>query len=764
MHHVRNAFVGLAIAMMAPACGNDEMTDGDGPDACVSDRDFFEGEVWGKVMGQTCVACHSLAGPAAEQQSKFLLQPTAYPGFLDQNFANARTISAQQIGGVSELLLKPLGEQAHGGGPIFDQASPQYAILEEFVARSAAPSQCEDAAPATLADIEQLDGPHTLRKAMLLVAARLPTLAEQASVATTEEAALDASLDIALEQAMSEPAFYDWIIETYNDVFLVDRYLSFGGRGTGLLNGTFWPNAPKTNDTMMTSTLVRDRANLAVSREPLQLIAHIVRQNRPFTEILTADYTVVNPYSEYVYGITNTAPADTADQNVWREVQLTNADGTLTLPHAGVLSSPMWLNRFPTTNTNRNRHRARMVFEQFLATDILAIADRPVDAAESTAFPNPTREDPSCKSCHSQIDPIAGDFQKWNNNDQELWQPTTNWFPEMYPAGYGGQVLDTAEYPRALPWLAEQIVADPRFAISVTRTVFSALTGQQTLEYPKPGAEHFDAHRVAFTAQDAVLARIAADFIATNYDFRTVVKGVVKSVYFRAANLAAEVEGDAAILVGAMGTARFATPEQLSRKVAAVTGMPWARSTTDRRSQLVVDYRIAFGGIDSDLIVDRLSAPNGMMSGVAWRMANEVACLSTAYDFTKPSEARSLFPGIAVTDVPEIAGTVQPEVEAKVRQALVHLHEQVLGEVHTADDADITRAWTLWLETWREGKAAMTAGTSNANLNGQCRGRWDATGAELPAAQRVETDPDFTIRSWMAVMTYLLADYRFLHL
>ena len=33
----------------------------------------------------------------------------------------------------------------------------------------------------------------------------------------------------------------------------------------------------------------------AVAREALELIAHVVREDRPFTEILTADYTLVNP-------------------------------------------------------------------------------------------------------------------------------------------------------------------------------------------------------------------------------------------------------------------------------------------------------------------------------------------------------------------------------------------------------------------------------------------------------------------------------------
>ena len=742
-----------SLAAWLSACGTDSAVT-----ECVSDRDFFEQQVWREVMGNSCIGCHTLAGPAAELQAKLLLQPTAYPGFLDENFGNAKSVAAIEIAGTSALLLKPLGEQNHGGGVVLEQGSPEYKILQEFVERSATPTEgCEDVVPPPLDGVELLDGPHTLRKALLLMNGRLPTQAERDSVG--DPATVDTGLDAMLEQAMTEPAFYDWVVEAYNDVVLVDRYLSFTGRAVNLLNTEDWPNASTATFGVLPQ-LDRERGNLAVTREPVQLIAHIIRENRPFTEILTADYTVVNPWSAQIYGLTGLTFADPTNPNEWQPTKLTfsRAGATITLPHAGVLSSPMWLNRFPSTNTNRNRHRARMVYQQFLATDILAIADRPVDAAESTSYLNPTREDPACKVCHAQIDPIAGSFQKWTPNDPERWNPALSWYPEMYPAGYQGELLDTSEYERALPWLASRLSADPRFPISVTRTVFKALTGQATLEYPAAGSLDFEAHRAAFVAQNAVLSQIAAEFVASNYNFRTVVKGIVKSAAFRATNLVAPVDGAAAIEVGALGTAQFSTPEQLTRKIAAVTGMPWARNTTDRRSQLIADYRIAYGGIDSDLIVDRLRTPNGMMSGVAWRMANEVACISTAHDFTRPPASRALFPAIEITDVPEVDGTPQPGVEAKVRAGLVHLHEQILGETHVADDDDINRAWSLWLETWRETTAA-----NSTSLVFQCRGRWDASGVDLPLTDRIENDTNFTIRAWMAVITYLLADYRFLY-
>ncbi len=37
------------------------------------------------------------------------------------------------------------------------------------------------------------------------------------------------------------------------------------------------------------------------------------------------------------------------------------------------------------------------------------------------------------------------------------------------------------------------------------------------------------------------------------------------------------------------------------------------------------------------------------------------------------------------------------------------------------------------------------------------------TGEDLPEERRVRRDEDYTMRAWMAVVTYLLSDYDFLY-
>jgi hypothetical protein len=227
------------------------------------------------------------------------------------------------------------------------------------------------------------------------------------------------------------------------------------------------------------------------------------------------------------------------------------------------------------------------------------------------------------------------------------------------------------------------------------------------------------------------------------------------SPYFRARNVSAEAAETQRGKLDAYGTGRLSTPESLVRKLRAVVGFDWVRY--DRQPALTTTYDILYGGIDSDAVTQRLEEPNGVMSSVMARMANEVACQATAWDFLQAPERRKLFPSVAVTDTPATA----PD---KIRANIRYLHAQVLGEDLPEGSPELERTFALFNETWLEGTAKVAAKTLGANPPYNCRGRWDrTTGVELPEGQRLEDDKNYTIRSWMAVVTYLLSDYRFLY-
>ena len=94
-----------------------------------------------------------------------------------------------------------------------------------------------------------------------------------------------------------------------------------------------------------------------------------------------------------------------------------------------------------------------------------------------------------------------------------------------------------------------------------------------------------------------------------------------------------------------------------------------------------------------------------------------------------------------------------------MKDADAYLHHPLLGENLNPDAAEVDRTYKVFLETWHELSTAQTD-----DLQWWCQGRWDrSTGLDLPEDQVIGTDPDKTIRSWMAVMAYLMMDYQFMY-
>lgn len=723
------------------------------PEDCYSTRDFFADRVWAPLMSTTCLQCHDPTGVAAEKGAKFRLLSPVYPGFIEANLENIRSIAGYEYEGLPLLLAKPGGVVDHGGGALLSEDSPVYMDIAELLVQLEDPIECAPMPPsASFPDVELLTPAQTLRKAALHLNGRLPTAEELEAVATGGEPALIDALDV----LMTEQGFYDRLGDIFNDVFFTDTYLTRGAINQLNGNPPDWPNvAVYLNKDMPLDKAQAARINAAVAREPLLLVQYIVRNGLPFTDVLLAPYTVFTPDSAYLYGL-ELPFVDPEDPNELQPgtLTVTRGGGTVPFPHAGVLTSPMWLNRFPTTPTNRNRHRARKVYDQFLATDVLALASQAIDPAAGSSFANPTRDAAECAKCHRVIDPIAGAFQAFDKNNQEFLLDPPVWYPEMFAPGYGNELMPADQFSVGIQWLAQRVAADPRFALAMTHTVHRALTGQRPLAYPTDaGAPDYKARMTAWEVQDEALRAISAEFVAANYDLKLVFREVILSPYYRGIALAQAPSPERAAELGAVGTGRLSPPELLSRKIQAVTGVRWGGTATDL---LLGDYKILYGGIDSFDVTQRLTAVNQIMASVAQRMAIEVACSATAFDFTRPPEQRLLFPLVDIADTHEFN-------EEAIRNNIVYLHERVLGEVLAADDAAIDATVDLFIATWVQGQKNLIDASETASL-GSCKAIKDpTTGVDLPVEQQLANDELYTIRAWQAVVIYLLSDYKFLY-
>jgi mono/diheme cytochrome c family protein len=767
---------------------------GDPGGSCQSTRSYFLSEVWGPVMAQTCVNCHAPGGQAQLQNARFQLLPASYPDFADTNLANIASVAniLYDNGGrqMSVLLAKPLGMMSHGGGQIFREGSPEYnaiaGLLERMNSDSRGNESCRDygslAAPS---GVTLLDWGATLRKAALDQLGRLPT-PEETAQASVDEAGFEATLATMLQ----EDAFYARWRTAFNDLMLTDRYVTRDGcdqRALNLISGRDFPNrgaydggggegldccgTDRDNPSCVDVRRNFLEANNAIAREPINLFEHVVRNNRPFSEVLTADYVLVNPQSAYIYGLQDQVDfGGSYDPNQLREARITytrrytdTRSETVPFPHAGVLTTPTFLNRYPTTDTNRNRHRARIVQSYFLATDILKVGERPIDPTAGEALvQTPTMNYGPCVMCHRINDPIAGAFRGFFPSDGTQWRydPHDAWYTDMFPPGFAGENMPGASYPSALQWLAPRVASDPRFVTSAVKFVYKSLTGREPLSYPTDTADPLYAARAAaWNQQDRIFRAIGRRFVANNMNFRTVVIEMIKSPIFRAVAGPSTMDAARVASLAGLGTGRLLTPELLTARVRAIAGFRWVRDTTRQDEWLMNDFYLPYGGINSDTVITRATDPSGIIVNVAARMATEVACRGTAFDFTRPQAQRRFFTQVERDVVPESAGHAVPESAATIRRNIVELHRLILGENLSPDSPEIDRTFNLFLETWRE---ASTSG-SNA-LPSSCRATVDLnTGENLEMSARITDDPQGTIRAWMAVLTYLFSDYKFIY-
>jgi len=775
--------VGISAASLFAGCsdGDDKEGGNTAANACLSNRRFFESQVWASFMSQKCARCHTPDGEAVnEKGAKLVLQTASYPNFIDTNLAALQQSSNEKFGDKVKLLEKPLGGLDHGGGQVIAPGGPEHLALQELVKRFQSGDPCPDTSIASVDGVTMSTTASLGRKAAIDLGGRLPTADEEAAL--VEGAAGDQALDAMLDKLMTEETFYKRLREMYNDLFLTDRFLSYGGAAIDFMDTeNMYPAlAPYRNgEAPEYSSDKRPKINEALAREPLNLITYVARNDKPFTEILTANYAVVNPYLAIAYG-SQAAFTNPDDPNELQPTQVILGSGD-PLPHAGILSTPAFLNRWVTSPTNRNRGRSRRVYQFFLATDILKIAERPVDPSAASTHENPTQNDPNCKMCHKLIDPIAGGFRGYDDSNYENFKGSREWHGDMVAPGFSGAPLPPESYGSALAWTAQQIVGDPRFVISIINTVYTGLTGRKPIAYPTEAvnAPGHDLRVAAWRAQDAYFRQLGEEFVKQNYNVKAVFKGIIKSPYYRAETLAAD-PGDKAPLYDSIGTGRWLTPEILDRKITAVMGIPWrhyyewgdiAKDKAEGKADLRLDrgkwlgdFKLLYGGIDSDNVPVRLHDPNGISASVAWRMANEMSCHTVAWDFWKAKDKRRLFPLVDTKDRPEYNGKEVADSVSAIKANLVHLHKLILGETLTPDHPEIARSYQLYLDTWHELAANEDAKDKKENLVNECMARFDFDNlAGIPDEQQLKKDSDYTIRSWQAVVTYLLLDYRFLY-
>ena len=262
-----------------------------------------------------------------------------------------------------------------------------------------------------------------------------------------------------------------------------------------------------------------------------------------------------------------------------------------------------------------------------------------------------------------------------------LYREGDTWYRDMREPGFDGELVPNAD--NSLPWVAEQIVADPRFAEATVKFWWPAIMGRDVAEPPEDENDaDFEGHLLASNAQTAEVKRLARGFRrgfrgGSPYNLKDLLVEMVLSRWFRAESIA-DPDAVRSVALGDAGARRLLTPEELARKTLAITGFQWGRVRVDTQpwrgpaheeTNLLADieqgYGLLYGGIDSDGVTDRARDFTSVMAGVAQTHALRTSCPVVMKDlYLLPDGQRRLFSRSADTVSPAFEFSAEFEIEA----------------------------------------------------------------------------------------------------
>jgi hypothetical protein len=339
--------------------------------------------------------------------------------------------------------------------------------------------------------------------------------------------------------------------------------------------------------------------------EPLALVRHVVAEDLPWTELVTADYVMADPIVAAMWGL------DRVDDGPgWTPA--TYRDGR---PMAGVLSSTTLWQRYPSAGVNSNRHRANQVSRIFLCDDYLS---RPVSFSRTqidaltTADPNDVIADTEvCQSCHASLDPLSAHFygfwwevdggledqSLYRPEDESLWSTTAGKSPAYYGRPTGGLVE-----------LGQEIASDERFVDCAVKTVYDGFSQRASGD---ADWSDLQAHRDAF--------------LDGGMTIRALVRSIVTDPVYRAGAFTDPALG------GRVPTVRTVSPSQLASVIEGVTGYRWSFGGVDGLTQPDAGLMVLAGGIDSvsvtvpshDPSVGAVFVHERLAQAAAWHVVNQ---------------------------------------------------------------------------------------------------------------------------------------------
>lgn len=411
-----------------------------------------------------------------------------------------------------------------------------------------------------------------------------------------------------------------------------------------------------------------------IANESMNLLEFVVANDLPYSEMVTADYTMANPELAAYWGIDY--PADGGGN--W--VPSHYADGR---PHAGMLTMTTTWQRYPSMGGNANRHRANAISKMFLCDDYLS---RPIvlnraAVDQLTIDPeNAINQNSGCQSCHSTLDPMAGQFFGFFNYDAEDGIDSTHYRPEneeewrfysgKEPGFFGRQTGNIPEF-------GEKLADDSRYADCAVRTMWEGLTQR------------------AYVDQDWTEVGPHTElFASTDMNVKETIREIVLSDSYRAISATDPEVQDR--FVGA----KVVSPEQLSSVITQVTGYTWLFDGRDTLMNQSLGMPVLAGGIDSLFVTQRSYVPSVGMAFVQERLGQAAAYYVAQHDLDPArTEDAQLLKYVTVNDTP---ANNPAAFEEQIRHLYLAVTARPLPEVDADGNPVRAREIDALIQTWKE--------------------------------------------------------------
>ncbi len=433
----------------------------------------------------------------------------------------------------------------------------------------------------------------------------------------------------------------------------------------------------------------QQEVHTSLTEEPLWLIEHVVENDLPFTEIVTADYAVMDEIAAKIWN------DHTYDFSTGGKQQVYWLDNR---PVAGLVTSNGMLFRHISNGANYHRSRVNMLTDAFLCESFSG-RDIPltgeIDLSDDAAVAEAVFNQTECIACHQGLDPLAAHFWGFRPritnasivNSYSNGCPTNSLNTTCYPITQYLSGLDDywenlglrgpnyyGYHSENMDDLGLKMADDPRFSQCVAKRVSAYLT-----------------QKVMSELSFENVAELQMLFESSGYNIKTLAAAVVTDPSFLLKS-----SDDESVPLAELQIIR---PEQLGRMMTDLTGFSWEvgleNMTNNQGTSIglipmmtndVIGMRAMFGGIDGSKVTSPTYSPTPVkllaLAGYAQQAAGYVVESDFATSNSNP---------ILLTQV-----TAATTDEASIKAQLVDLHMRVLREHVDINSSEVQESYDLW--------------------------------------------------------------------